>query len=443
MNSRVELQKDKMKNYFAIAFMLIAFGINAQGDKTQNGWSKKLKDYKIKPIIGLQLWSTYTFDTKIFDEEIGKYRAVDNRFNTQIRRTRLGIKGQPYQNLKFNFTTSLDLVGRDILAATQGGGNNGGSPIFRIWNAYLQWKISKKNDGLNLTVGYIPPQIGRESITSALRVSSMEKSWSQNYLRRQLVGTGPGRALGINIGGLFLDDNKNWGWSYDVEIFNPVFQDFGGNSVGEEYAPLLVGRVALYLGDGESVSYTISHKTNYMNQRKGFTIAFAGTHQGETILFKKQVALGIDWLLNWNKLNFDGEWTFLTKTGERFSNNQNTSFYVDSNTGYTRISYNLTIPKGRVVEPVFMMTQFNGALDATHQADAIAVKAFAGKDYAFDLGINYYWNPDLKFSFHYILRNADAGDAGDGATFNNYYFQNGVGAIQRGNWLGVGVVSIF
>lgn len=432
-----------MRKFFTIAFLLISFGINAQINNTENTWSEKLKAFKIKPIVGVQLWSTYTFGTKVFDETTGEYRAVDNRFNTQIRRTRLGIKGQPYKNLKFNFTTSLDVVGRDVLAATQGGGNNGGSPFFRIWNAFLQWKISNKNDDLNLTVGYIPPQIGRESITSAFRVSSMEKSWSQNYLRRQLVGTGPGRALGLNLGGLFSDDERNWGWGYDVGVFNPVFEDFGGNSIGEKYSPLLVGRAALYLGDGESKSYSISHKDNFMSQRKGFTIALAGSHQMETVLFKNQIALGVDWLLNWDKLNFDGEWTFLNKEGERIINDQNTGFNVKSNTGFARISYNLTMPKGRILEPTFMMMQFNGALNATAQADAIAVKAFAGKDYSFDFGVNYYWNPDLKLSLHYILRNADAGDAGDGATFNNYYYQNEVGAIQRGDWLGLGLVAIF
>lgn len=423
--------------------LFLSFGINAQDDSAQNLWSKKLKDFKIKPIVGIQLWSTYTFGTKVFDETTSTYQSVDDRFNTQIRRTRLGIKGQPYKNLKFNFTTALDLVGRDVLSATQGGGNNGGSPSLRIWNAYLQWKISDKTDGLNLTVGYIPPQIGRESITAALRVSSMEKSWSQNYLRRQLVGTGPGRALGLNLGGLFMDENKNWGWSYDIGIFNPVFQAFGGNSIGEKYAPLIVGRVALYLGDGESTAYTLSHKINYMNQRNGLTIAVAGSHQGETILFNKQISIGLDWLLNWDKLNIDGEWTFLTKTGERLTTNENSTFDVNSNTGYTRISYNLIMPKGRILEPGFMMMQFNGALALDEQIDALSVGAFAGKDYAFDFGVNYYWNPNLKLSVHYIFRNADAGDTEDGATFNNYYFQNSVGAIQRGNWLGAGVVAIF
>jgi hypothetical protein len=51
-------------------------------------------------------------------------------------------------------------------------------------------------------------------------------------------------------------------------------------------------------------------------------------------------------------------------------------------------------------------------------------------------------NPDFKLSLSYTLRNADAGTEREGTTINNYYYQPGVGAIKRGDWLGVGLVII-
>lgn len=433
-----------MKKIITIALLFIAFGINAQGDKTENLWSKKLKNFKIKPIVGLQLWSTYTFDAKVFDEETGKYKTVDNRFNTQIRRTRFGIKGQPYKNLKFNFTTSLDLVGRDVLSATQGGGNNGGSPIFRIWNAYLQWKIFDKNDGLHLTTGYIPPQIGRESITAALRVTSMEKSWSQNYLRRHLVGIGPGRALGLNVGGLLLNENKDLGISYDAGIFNPVFESLGGNSTGVKSSVLFSGRIVFHLGDLEFEKYTISRKVNYFGKRKGLSVAFAAAKQGATDLFIQNSVYGIDWLLNWGNLNLSGEWSILEREGEEIMiGNTIRNISTTSNTGFARLGYNINLKNSRVLEPVLIFTQFNGTLKSAEQTDAAFLNAFAGQDQYVEASLNYYFNPNLKLSLSCTFQDGDLGESDAGPRFNNYFYQGGVGAIQRGNWLGVGVVAIF
>ena len=433
--------KPNMHPIITVFFLLFPFMLLGQDDKDTH-WSKQLKRFKIEPIINWQLWNSYSFGAEIYNENNGAYERVDSRWNAQLRRSRFGVKGQPYKNLKFNMTAALDLVGKDLLSGTQGGGNNGASPSFRIWNAYLEWKVMDANDALHLTIGYMAPQFSRESITSAFRVSSMEKSWSQNYLRRQLIGTGPGRAAGANIGGLFVNAAAKFGWSYDLGIFNPAFHAENGNSAGDKFFPLLAGRTALYIGDPESKNYRLSHKTNYMGKRKGLSLALSGAFQGETDLFKSQAAWGFDWLLNWDQLNFDGEWTFMSKTGPQIEPDQIASFKVPSNTGYLRISYNLNLSKGRILEPVFMLMQFNGALDAKTQADAQLVNAFAGQDYSYDIGFNYYLNPDLKISLHYTFRDADAGAAEDGTTVNNYFYQAGVGALHRGDWIGLGVVAM-
>ncbi len=412
--------------------------------QSENGFFKKLKDYKIQPIIGLQMWSTYTFNQEVYNEVSKKYEAVDNRLNTQLRRSRLGVKGQPYKNLKFNVTASLDVVGSDVLSGTQGGGNNGSSPSFRIWNAYVQWKVLNDNEFLNLTVGYLSPRIGRESITSAMRYTSMEKSFSQNYLRRHLVGTGPGRAPGLNIGGLFYKEERKVNLSYDVGIFNPVFASLGGNSTGSKYAPMLNGRVVLHIGDPEFTKYSTSHKVNYFNKRKGLSLALAAAQQGATDLFESNEGLGFDFLLNWGAVNLDGEWTWLKREASRILvTGGEEIFSSSSNTGYARLSYNIEVGSGRYLEPVFMMMQFNGALNKDDQKNAADAKLSAGEDYLFDVGLNYYLNKNFKLSLHYTFQQADAGEAGDGATVNNYFYQKEVGAIHRGDWLGLGLVAVF
>lgn len=405
---------------------------------------KKLEGFEIKPTVGLQLWSSYTFGQEVYNEAADKYEPVDDRVNFQLRRTRIGFKGQAYENIKFNLTASIDLVGRDILAGTEAGANNGSSPLFRLWNAYVQWRAVPGSEKLNVVVGYIPPQIGRESITSALRSTSMEKSWSQNYLRRHVVGIGPGRAMGVNVGGLFLHEGGPVNWGYDLGVFTPDFTALGGNSVGRSFSPLVAGRLAAYIGDPESKSYTIGHKVNYFGKRKGLTLALAGTKQGTTDLFSANSAIGGDFLLNWGNLNFDGEWTFLQREGSRLTeDNAERQFTVNSNTGYLRLGYNVELNNGYVLEPLAMLVQFNGETGAVEQADAAAVKSLSGTEQKIDLGLNLYFNPNLKLSLHYTLRDADAGAAGNGATVNNYYSQSGVGAIHRGDWLGLGLVAIF
>jgi len=406
-------------------------------------WKDKMPDFEIQPVIGLQLWSSYTIGQEIYDERTGQYNAVDNRLNFQLRRSRLGFKGQVYKNLKFNLTTAFDLVGRDVLSGSEAGSNNGGSPKLRLWNAYLQWKIIPGSEKLNLATGYFPVQIGRESITSALRSPSMEKSWSQNYLRRHLVGIGPGRAFGANFGGLFLNDSGNIHWGYDLGIFNPAFRDYNNNSVGDDYSPLLSGRLAVYIGDPESGKYSIGHKINYFGKRHGLTIAVAGAHQGESSLFKSNQAAGADVLLNLGQLNVDGEWHYLLREGTAPGNGEADTYQALAGTGYLRASYNLLLQHDYVLEPAAMIARFEGATNAEEQEKAERLQAFAGKETIIDLGLNFYFNPDLKLSLHYTHREGDAGDKGDGATVNNYFSQSEVGAIHRGDWLGLGAVAIF
>ncbi len=421
-------------NTFFIWFGIF-LSLQAQTNKDKKDWLTKMEEYKIKFSLGVQLWSTYTLNQEVYDQADGRYERVDNRFSTELRRSRLALSGQPYTFLKFNFVGSLDFVGRDVLSATQAGANNGASPIFRIWNAFVQWNLFPKADFLHVTMGYLPPQIGRESMTAALRVTSMAKAWTQNYLRRHLVGTAPGRAMGLNLGGLFFSKGSSVALSYDFGLFNPTYHSFLGNSVGVRTAPLFSGRIVLHLGDPEFSKYTIGHQVNSFNRRNGVSIGLAAARQGETEIFDDNTAVSLDWLINWTSLNIDGEWTLLDRSQRDLKTNVTT--------GYFRVSNNIPLAKDHILEPVFCVSGLKGPLDALEQRMAVRLRSFAGTDFIYSIGMNYYFNPDLRLSLNYSWQSADVGDARPGATFNNYLFQDGVGAIRRGNWLGTGIVAIF
>lgn len=416
--------------FLIIALFFTVVSANAQTSETSNPplW----KQVKVNPIAAMQVWTTYTMGAKVYRPDKAKYEAVDDRLNFQLRRSRFGFKGDVGDRVKFNFTVAADLVGRDVLAGTDGGANNGASPQVRLWNAYVQWRLSPESEKLYLVTGYQVPQIGRESITSALRSSSLEKAWVQNYLRRHLVGTGPGRAVGVNVGGLLLHEKLSWG--YDIGVFNPAMNANSGNSVGEVYSPLLTGRLVAYLGDPESKSYTTDHKLNYFGQRRGLSLALEGAWQEKGDAFQDNYAYGFDFLGDYEGWSLDGEYMVLGRRGEE-------AIATSAQTAYLRMSY--TFELGEYwLEPSGMLAQLSGPVSAEDQAAAATLSAFAGEESVVDLGGNFYFTPNLKLSLHYTFRKGDAGAAGPGATVNNYFFQSGVGPILRGDWLGLGLVAI-
>jgi hypothetical protein len=138
----------------------------------------------------------------------------------------------------------------------------------------------------------------------------------------------------------------------------------------------------------------------------------------------------------------DGEWHVLSRSSLSTSTLQDEPFRYDFQTGYLRLSYTYALANEHFLEPLAMLVVLDGALEADEQAKATTLGSFAGREQILDVGVNYYLNPDLKFSLHYTHRDGQAGDTGEGATFNNYFYQSGVGAIQRGNWLGLGLVAV-
>lgn len=413
----------------------------AENSKLNNLWLKKKEDFKFDIRMMVQLWSLYTMDQLVFNETMGEYETVDDRFNTNLRRARLIIRGNPYPRLKYSLALFYDLAGRDLLSGSVGG-NNPAQPNFGVWDGFFQYQLSEGSEAAWLTGGWFRPQFQRESITSGWSVNSFEKSMSQNYVRRHLVGTGPGRAAGLNLGGLL--QGESIGFNYNIGVFNPLRTGEFGATVGRNFAPLFSGRTVLYIGDPELTKYKIGYETNYYNKRKGVSLDFNASYQGQTDLFDESVAFGPGMLLNWGPLNLDGEWIWMNRSGTRTVGTGGTrSFDYTSNSGHIRVGYNIIVDK-YMLEPVFMAMQFNGGETAEEQADAAAIAAFSGSERTYDLGLNWYIDRrNLKLMLHYTWRDGDPGAAGDGAQVNQFFSQRGIGGIRRGNWLGIGLHAIF
>ncbi len=428
------------KNAFFIGlltcgWLLAANGLLAQADAEKTApiqrWLPKNSKYLPEVKAFVQLWAIHSTGMEVYNSTSKQYEAVDDRFNVSFRRARVAFSGEPYSGLRYNVALMYDQTGRDILASGVGGFNKA-DPAVGILDAFVQWRIGK-TDALNLVGGWFRPQVQRESITGAWATNSFEKSMSQNYLRNHIVGTGLGRAAGLNLGGVLTKGKLSL--NYNLGVFNPVNASLSGASVGEKYAPLLAGRASLSIGDPEFQKYAISYDINFFNKRKGVSLDFNIARQGETEQFQSSTAYGPGLLLNWGPVNLDGEWMFMER--------ELADITAQGGTGHIRLGVNL--PTGRfVLEPVFMVMKFKGSMDAKEQPNASLLKMSAGEETTFDAGINWYLDgKNLKLALHYTWRNGDDGAADDGSQINAFFSQNGVGAIRRGNWLGLGLNAIF
>jgi hypothetical protein len=107
------------------------------------------------------------------------------------------------------------------------------------------------------------------------------------------------------------------------------------------------------------------------------------------------------------------------------------------------MGYNIQVGK-YVLQPAGLIMFFEGGMDGPAQAQARTLKMGAGKEQTIDLGINWFLNKrDLVIQLHYTLHQGDAGAAGPGSTVNAFFNQTTVGAIRRGDWLGLGFNAIF
>lgn len=420
---------------FILLLLLIVQQLSAQRTATGGGqyqWLAPRDSQLIKVGFLSQFWTTYSTGTAVYNQQTGIYEPVDDRLNISFRRARLTFNGAPYDRITYYVALHYDLTGHDILAGTLGSTNRD-QPSVGIWDAFGQYRLSARTQLLTLTAGYFRPQLQRESITTAWAPSSFEKAMSQNYVRRHLVGTGPGRAMGINLGGLWHESGV--GLLYNVGIFTPVAIGLDGSSGGQKTSPLLTARLSLQIGQAEMPTYSISYQQNYYGERKGLSLDFNWSRQGETDRFTTAYSYGPGCLFNYGPVNIDAEWLWLLRRGTETAG---TTFESESATGHVRLSYNLRA--GRyLLEPSFMLMAFRGAMDAEGQRQASLANASAGRELTRDAGLNLHFNKrKLRLYLHYVWRAGEAGAAADGARVNQFFFQPGVGAVLRGNYWGLG-----
>lgn len=357
----------------------------------------------------VQSWSVASFRESRQLSPGQALERIDNRLNVYLRRARLGFSGEPYGGLRYQLSLAYDNLGKDDFSAAVGREN---MATFGVLDAFLTWRISRK-DWLHLSAGYFRPQIGRESITSAFQVNSYEKSISQTYLRQHLVGQSNGRSNGISIGGQWRN-TPNFTINYTLGFFNTPRHS------GAKWAALYTGRLLLMFGEPESVSYQLNHKANYFGKRQGFSIALVGSQQGVTERFEQSQTVGLDVLLNLGQFNFSGEWHWLRRQlGQRWLENQ---------TGFARMGYNIILLKKYVLEPSLMISLMRGRADIGSETGF-----FSGNDEVIDVGINWYLaEQKLKLNLHYVWQNGDANSLiSDGQTF------------RHGNYSGLGLQFLF
>ncbi|HSZ71187.1 MAG TPA: porin [Cytophagaceae bacterium] len=340
----------------------------------------ELKDIEI--IQMLQLWDVNTFQNP--------GNNTQNRNDLNIRRGRIGVKGTIRKNLSYYVLFAYDGIGRDKNTAGNGSPNATDNHDFYLWDAMWTWNPKPL---FNVTAGYFRPQVGRENISSAFNVISMDKSLPNYQPRTFLVGRTTGRETGINIGGLHR--GMGWSFNYNVGAFDMTSPTIIGT--GSQWSPMFTSRVAFTIGDPEMDKYKLNYVQSYYGRRKGITFAANGTYQGQTEIFTDNSFYGGDILANYNHWDFVLEYDWLYRNSILTTGTHKSTDQVYS----VKVAYNFVQKNGRIIQPSFM---YSGQ----------TASSYGGKDYInsltgattqtiYDIGINYLINKDkLKLNAHYI-----------------------------------------
>ena len=330
----------------------------------------------IQPYANLQFWTMYTDGLSVDGQ------SATNRAASYFRRGRLGLKGKLMENLSYNFMLSFDYLAKDSNMASKGKTNAGD---VKVWSAYGTWKALPESQWLMVTAGTFLPHLSRESVTSPWSVSSLDKGEASCYLRQFVTGKTNGISPGINIGG--LGDVGKSQLMYNVAYINR--QD-NSTIMKEKWSPVLLGHIILNVGDKEWSSYKYTFSGNALKKQKLLSIGLGASTQGETDVFKSSSTYGADILVYLNGLKLDGEYYILER--------KNQSDYLASCI-MVRASYNIFLKNRWVLEPAFMLNQFNG--DESF-SDA---SFYDGEDQTLDAGINLISEKNkLKLGLHFIHR---------------------------------------
>lgn len=424
-----------------VTLLYTSFLSLAQEEQVTMGPGGFFQKLQIKPIIDFQLWATYTHGTRIADTVPGQFIGVDDRVNFVMRRGRFGFTAHPHERLFISTIAQIDFVGRDVFAGYPGGANNTTFPEVGLWDLRVTWRATRNSEKLYLTTGYFAPQFSREHLTPWHFVSSLAKAYSQTYIRRHMTGRGPGRSLGINAGGLNQIGEKIW-IKYDLGVYNPVFTPSLINTSGQQSSVMAAGRFSLQFGQPEWGKYDhMLSNPNAISGRQGVSIGISGTVQGHNDIFNSSNGVAFDFLINKGQWHMEGDYAYLWRTGDRvLSDGSTREINYGYTTGFVRTGYNFPIANEQIIEPAITYIRFDGSKTLVEQEDAAALLSPSGSTWSFDAGVNWYVvRNKVKLSLHYTFQGADAGEAGPGKALNELIVQSGT-RIQRGDWLGAGLV---
>jgi len=365
----------------------------SQDQKDSSSFAQKIKDLKpllpeikdIQIVQMLQLWDVNTF------QNAGN-GSNEKRNDLYIRRGRIGVKGNLRKDLTFYILFAYDGIGRDKSTSGNGSPNDADNHDFFLWDAIWTWHAKPI---FNLTAGYFRPQVGRENISTAFSVISLEKSLPNFQPRTHIIGRSSGRETGLNVGGFHR--GSGWSFNYNIGFFDMTSSSIVGT--GSRWFPMLTTRAAFTIGDPEMESYRISYTQSYYGQRKGVTLAVNGTYQGETEIFKQNDFYGVDLLMNYGPFDFIAEYDWLYRNSFI---TQNESFKTTDKVYSFKIGYNYITKNNKVIQITGM---YSGQL-----ANQFGAKPFVNSltsvttQKVYDFGINYLLNRDkLKLNLHYVF----------------------------------------
>ena len=388
-------------------------------------------EIRVSPYLMMQSWLVYSHGQEHFDATTNAYELQDPQWGMMIRRGRMGMKASLGDRWRANVMLAFDQVGNTPSLAPNGGTARPDLTM-SLFDAQLRYRVLEGKEWLFVTTGFFRPQMGRESMTSAWNVGSLEKALSQTYLRKHLVNAGPGRAPGLNLGGLW-QPVASLGLEYNAGIFMPAA--YSTDPAAVPTSPLGVGRVAVNIGQPEHERYSLSYQTNYFHRRKGFTVALAGAWQGASPVFRNSSAVGVDVLANSGPWNLDAEWILMQRTSP--GGNLAVRFTHQTQAGHVRLGYLVGLREGQWLELTGMVMHARGPMDETQAA---SVQSFGGRETTLDGGLNLYLHEKhLTLTLHYVWHTGNATGLPAGTTINDYFSQSGIGAIRRGNYAGFGV----
>ncbi len=352
------------------------------------------KDLEIFQMV--QVWNIYTLENDSFNPD------MDSRSDLYIRRGRIGVKGHLRKDISFRVWFAYDNLGKNEATAgtgtpnsTAGKGTNGSeNREFYIWDAIWTWQADP--EWANISVGYFRPQVGKESITTAFKVISFQKALPNFDFRKHIVGRGPGRETGINIGGLALNKRFN----FNVGIFDTNHKNIVGNDTnskqptvgdGKKWSPMYAVRVAWSFGDPEMKKYKMGYTQTYYGKRNGTTIGLNYTYQGETDVFKKNGIYSIDILSNYGNLDFNAEYDWLYRTN--LADQSGTDVIWD-----VKVGYNFKLENGQIIRPAVMVSKEEVDVDANN--DMVSdISGIAAEKELYEVSLNWLINKD-KFKLN-------------------------------------------